>query len=105
MEGIITHRELKSGMLVRRVLDPDTMPERCWVVLEVTREDIDQGTNTDVPGLYGFGGMWYGERTNDDPTNTDSYGKITWFDEEDVIEVVNYDVGNLPTEYIKLITG
>lgn len=45
---------------------------RCWVVLQVTSEDIAKGIFADKPGLYGFGGMWYGNH----PARKHSYGKI-----------------------------
>ena len=46
---------------------------RFWVVLKITEEDIKESDiSTETPGLYAFGGMWYG----DSPHNHKSYGKM-----------------------------
>lgn len=45
---------------------------RFWIILDVTKEQIERGTNAEKPGLYAFSGMWYG----DDPLNIGSFGKI-----------------------------
>ena len=48
-------------------------PKRIWAVLEVSQERFN---NTDIdvekPGLYAFGGFWYGT----DRLSIDSYGKV-----------------------------
>jgi hypothetical protein len=46
---------------------------RCIVMCVVTPEDWKKnGVNASKPGVYGFGGMWYG----DDATNRKCFGKI-----------------------------
>lgn len=45
---------------------------RKGVVLRVTQQDINNGTNVRKPGLYIFSGYWYGK----DPLAHSSYGKI-----------------------------
>lgn len=57
---------------------------RHWVCLKVTQDMIDTtDINAPYPGLYGFGGMWYG----DNPQDNNSFGKI------------------LPVEYIDVVVG
>lgn len=45
---------------------------RVWVALPVTRKQVRRGVNARNPGLYLFGGAWYGK----DLANIQSYGKI-----------------------------
>ena len=45
---------------------------RLWVTLLVNHNDIRNGMNVKQPGIYLFGGMWYGR----DPNNKASFGKI-----------------------------
>jgi len=73
--------------------------ERYWIVLEVTQEMIDTtGINTDKPGLYAFGGMWYGE----DPMDVKSYGKIDYLDS---YYEIFFDSVNLTAEEIKKLVN
>lgn len=44
---------------------------RC-VVFYVSKKDIQKGMNADVPGWYGFRGLWY----SGNGTKKKSYGKI-----------------------------
>ena len=53
----------------------EELGDRLWVVLEVTKKEIEEGAvDAEAAGLYGFGGMWYGE----DPLDKASYGKIKY---------------------------
>lgn len=55
------------------VLRPLGRDGRCIVMCLVTPEEYHRrGVNAPCPGLYGFGGMWYG----DDPRQSASFGKI-----------------------------
>lgn len=55
---------------------------RHWVCLKVTQDEIDNtGINACYPGLYAFGGMWYG----DNPQDRNSFGKILPVSHNDVI--------------------
>ena len=56
---------------------------RHWVVLNVTKRDLKMGVNAPCPGLYGFGGMWYGRKV----FNYKSYGKIQNLDGVKIIEI------------------
>jgi len=46
--------------------------ERRWLALSVNLKDIRKGTNARNPGLYAFGGCWYGETAS-----STSFGKLT----------------------------
>lgn len=45
---------------------------RLWVVLSISEKDIANGIDCSQPGLYAFGGMWYGKKKD----NHNSYGKM-----------------------------
>ena len=57
--------------------------DRHWVALNITKRDLKKGVNAPVPGLYGFGGMWYGRKV----FNYNSYGKIQNLNEMKIIVV------------------
>jgi hypothetical protein len=60
------------GDIIKNLED---LGDRFWVVLEVSKEEIENNiVDADEPGLYGFGGMWYGEN----PLDKASYGKIKY---------------------------
>jgi hypothetical protein len=50
---------------------------RYWVVLNISKKDLQNGINAPSPGLYGFGGMWYGRKV----FHYKSYGKIQSLDD------------------------
>jgi len=52
-------------------------PNRVWIALEVTPE-LFETTPIDVPfpGVYAFGGMWYGENYLD----INSFGKVLYLE-------------------------
>ena len=46
---------------------------RILVVLKVSKKDYTEGMNCKQPGLYGFYGLWYG---NKNPLSLHDFGKI-----------------------------
>lgn len=68
-EKTIGSKIFRSGDYVKH----EDYPNRIWVVLEVTEKYFDEW-HIDVPepGLYAFGGMWYG----DDPLDIENFGKV-----------------------------
>lgn len=73
-----TRKKFKEGDVVKT----DSY-SRLWVVFEVTQKEFDEtDINVECPGLYAFGGMWYGT----DITSRESFGKVLPLD--DSFEVV-----------------
>ena len=58
---------MKAGDIVRV-----TGYHRDWVALPVTAKEIRRGVNARTPGLYLFGGAWYGK----DLMRNATYGKV-----------------------------
>lgn len=88
---------LKKGMIIRFV-DQDYV--RNWIILPVTKKELNRGINAEGFGLYAFGGLWYGRN----PMKTKSYGKIVPIDETDNIEVIHNDIIGLSVnEIAKLV--
>lgn len=64
-------------------------PNRIWVVLDVSQNRFDTTTvNVEKPGLYAFGGMWYGY----DIMSVDSYGKVLPLDPYEFYEIPENEV-------------
>lgn len=84
MKPKYSNRKFKAGDLVYfpdmewKNIFQQTMKDRVWVILLVSQEDID---NTDFidehkPGLYAFGGLWYGNKTRGRFDTHRAYGKM-----------------------------
>lgn len=71
------------------------------VAIELSDELIEsQCINADKSGLYGFGGMWYG----DNPKSYDSFGKIYQLDHYKVKRIVGH-ISSFTNEEVKVMVN
>lgn len=92
----INGSEIKSGYIV------DTNDEysyRKWIALYVSKKDIKNGMNCSTPGLYLFGGYWYGRN----PNKTKSYGKIIPIEGNHRYTLIHSGTWKLNNKYLKSI--
>jgi len=87
------YTDLKRNMIVNI--------EHNWnvIVLPVTNKDINRGMNADVPGLYGFRGLWY----KGNGTKPYSYGKIFDLKLYDSITLVRNNISGLSKKQLQEI--
>jgi hypothetical protein len=94
-KDVIDKIKPEIGQLIRFI---DKKYDRCYIVLKVEQEDIDNGIDVEKPGLYGFGGMWYGCNR----WNKKSYGNIVELDLKDYPWVIVCDsIRNLDSKTLK----
>lgn len=64
-------RKIKHGDIIKFT---DDLKGRSWVILNISRDTMERHflQGGDHPGLYAFGGMWYGDKKD----SHKSYGKM-----------------------------